>query len=233
MLWCVEIDLLLTRPWRTQPTTAMIHEVATILTRLGLPPELALAIVYRHGGVMHPTAQVWKTDPWLRATLVRCGALIAADRSRGDRATRTITCTCSLSADAQPRAWTMQRMHRAPVPRHWTVIVDSSRVWHARTRGPGKRPVFDTVRCAWTVLCLRVNAVANDLDTDMNRGAFPHEDYVTGEDPSLATWLRHAPLEALEEYAAGVTGWEQEVMATALAGPGRRQTALGLIMSAP
>jgi hypothetical protein len=188
----------------------MVGETLMILIELGLPPELARYIVFRWKGVEHPVARAWKTDPWLNAVHD-----IYSRLARAGRQPSTVDCVCPMNLS---RHIGVQRRieHRHALSIHWSMVAKSSKVWTGRVRGRGPPIQHRTVRCKSAFICLRLAVhtmpMMIDPGRDINTPPFPGEDCVTGEDGSLATWLRHAPTSALREYLGGVSGWSEDVI---------------------
>lgn len=188
----------------------MVGVILMILIELGLPPELARYIVFRWKGVEHPVARAWKTDPWLNAVHD-----IYSRLARAGRQPSTVDCVCPMNLS---RHIGVQRRieHRHALSIHWSMVAKSSKVWTGRVRGPGPPIKRRTMRCKSAFICLRLAVhtmpMLNDPGRDVNTSIFPGEDCVTGEDGSLATWLRHAPTNALHEYLQGVSGWSEDVI---------------------
>ena len=189
----------------------MVGETLMILIELGLPPELARDIMYRWKGVEHPAARAWKTDPWLNAV-----HNLYAQRGRYGLQPSTVDCVCprTMTTDI---GFARGIVHRHTLPIHWSMVAKSAKVWTNRVRGSEPRRMYGkSFRCKSAFICIRLAVhtmpMLVDPGRDINMPPFPGEDCVTGEDTSLATWLRYAPTSALREYLGGVSGWSEDVI---------------------
>ena len=194
-----------------------VQEVIGTLMGLGLPEELARDLVYKWGAVEHPVAMTLRTDPWLQQ-LRRSFAEFVKGELPGSTL-RTVTCVCPKNLDGLRSGYMAD--HRRRMPRLWHMSGEHSCAWKLRTDGPASTSFTFTALtrvCPRMILCMRyfrhtmpcVDARIAVEYMGLDIGTFPDADCVTNEDNSLATWLRHAPLDALLEYLEGVSGWSPE-----------------------
>ena len=189
----------------------MINEIIAVLMELGLPLELAWKVVYKWKGAKHPTAIALRTDPWLRQVRDQY-----ARRADGRLSPSSVLCVCPRNyIKGVGFYWESGHYHRYVTPRVWPLVSSLSRAWLERVNGPSEKPfAVTTVRCNRSVLCMRYfRHTMSSVDARigiseaLDRGGYCGADCVTNEDNSLATWLRYAPLNALEKYLKGVSGW--------------------------
>jgi hypothetical protein len=196
------------------PLVCRVQAVIDTLVELGLPEELARDLVYKWKVVEHPAAIALKTDPWLQQVQVWFARL--AERM-GLHVLDTVTCACPNKLKG-PRCARMVD-HKRPASRMWHMIGESSSVWKIRTNGPSFAfGITCSPVCPRMISCLRyfrhtmpsVDARITEGYLGLDYGTFENADGVMNEDNSLATWLRHAPTDALTEYLGGVSGWSTD-----------------------
>lgn len=217
-------------PAMTQPLTCPVKDVIRILCYLGLPVEIAVCIVYKLTGLVHPAAMMLSQAPNIqkvRATLERC-----IDMSDPPN-TPALICCCKLGKRFPRRDQRYALNHRVPRVFHWITLRRDPELWLTRIHGWANysndkhetQAFSDSFICPNSRLALRCalneyepkDECVKEIRDTLSNAVFPDECYVLGYDTSIAAWLKRAPYEALMEYAKGVTGMEEDAIHKAIA----------------
>lgn len=189
-----------------------------------------MCIVYKFSGVVHPTALILRQDPHIQkisATLQHCIHLVNPPN------TPALVCSCKLGRRFPRRDQRFMLNHRVRTTFHWITLRRDPELWITRIHGwenysnvKRERQAFsDSFICPHSRLLLRCalnrfepeDECIIEIRNTLSSAVFPDECYVLGYDTSIATWLKHAPYEALMEYAKGITGMEEDQIYTAIA----------------
>ena len=214
----------------TQPLACAINDVIKILCYHGLPKEIAICIVYKFSGVVHPTALILRQDPHIQkisATLQHCIYLVNPPH------TPALICSCKLGRCFPRRDQRFALNHRVPTTFHWITLRRDPELWMTQIHGwknysNDKREIqafSDSFICPYSRLVLRCALNRFEPEDErvigtrytLSNAVFPDECYVLGYDTSLTEWLKRAPYEALMEYAKGITGMEEDAIYKAIA----------------
>ena len=214
----------------TQPLACAVNDVIKILCELGLPKEIALCIVYKFSGLVHPTALFLRQNPDIQkisATLQHCIYFVNPPH------TPALVCSCKLGRRFEQRDQRFALNHRVPKAFHWITLKRDPELWMTRIHGwqnysnrKRERQAFsDSFICPYSRLILRCvlnryepkDQCVIDMQNTLSNAVFPDECYVLGYDLSIAAWLKRAPYEALMEYAKGITGMEEDAIYKAIA----------------
>ena len=217
-------------PPMTQPLACAINDVINILCKLGLPKEIALRIVYKFSGLVHPTAMFLRQDPNIQKviiTLQRCINILDPPN------TPALICSCKLGRRFPRRDQRFALNHRVPTTFHWITLRRDPELWMTRIHGwknysnekHETQAFSDSLICPYSRLLLR--CILNRYEPDaefvieirntLSNAVFPDECYVLGYDLSIAAWLKRAPYEALIEYAEGISGLDEDAIYKAIA----------------
>ena len=217
-------------PAMTQPLTCAVNEVIRILCYLGLPGEIAVYVVYKLSGLVHPAALMLRRNSCVReasATLQRYMDI------SGPPHPPALVCCCKLGKRFPRRDQRYALNHRVPRTFHWITLKRDPELWLTRIHGwknylnaDHETEAFaDSFICPYARLLLRCLLNAHEPEDErvigirsaLSSAVFPDECYVLGYDLSIAAWLKGAPYEALMEYAKGITGMEEDAIHKAIA----------------
>ena len=214
----------------TQPLACAFNDVIAVLCHLGLPKEIAMCIVYKFSGLVHPTAMFLRQDP----NIQKISATLQHTIDRLDSPhTPALVCSCKLGSRFPRQHQRYALNHRVPTAFHWITLKCDPELWMTRIHGwkhysneKHETEAFsDSFICPYSRLILRCvlnrfepeDQCVIDIQNTLSSAVFPDECYVLGYDLSIAAWLKRAPFEALMEYAKGVTGMEEDGIYKAIA----------------